>query len=93
MDQIFIIILILIAMFSPNIILIGIVLYISYLIIPRLINLNQLKFDKPYHKSIVNTESIQKPEIIKQYIIINDNNSNTKNLNNIIRNNNKNIFN
>lgn len=93
MNQIFIIILILIAMFSPNIILIGIILYISYLIIPQLINLNQLKFNKPYHKSIVNTELEQKQEIIKKYITINDNHSNSKNLENIIRNNNKNIFN
>ena len=93
MNQIFIIILILIALFSPNIILIGVVLYVSYLIIPRLINSNQIKFNKPKHESELNTELKQKPEIIKQYIIINDNNSNTKNLNNIIRNNNKNIFN
>jgi hypothetical protein len=93
MNQIFIIILILIALFSPNIILIGVVLYVSYLIIPRLINSNQIKFNKPKHVSELNTEFKQKPEIIKQYIIINDNNSNTKNLNNIIRNNNKNIFN
>ena len=93
MDQIFIIILILTVLFSPNIILIGIVLYVSYLIISQLIKSNQIKINKPTHVSELNIESKQKPEIIKQYIIINDNNSNTKNLDNIIRNNNKNIFN
>jgi hypothetical protein len=91
MDQIFIIILILIAIFSPNIILIGIVLYVSYLIIPQLIKSNQIKIKKPKHVSELNIESKQKPEIIKQYIT--NNSSNSKNLDNIIRNNNKNIFN
>jgi hypothetical protein len=93
MDQIFIIILILTVLFSPNIILIGIVLYVSHLIISQIIKSNQMKIKKPNHVSELNIESKQKPEIIKQYIIINDNNSNTKNLDNIIRNNNKNIFN
>jgi hypothetical protein len=77
--------------FSPNIILIGVILYVSYFIIQQLKNLHQVKLNKLDYTTRARTESIQKPEIIKQYIT--NNSSNSKNLDNIIRNNNKNIFN
>jgi hypothetical protein len=77
--------------FSPNIILIGIILYVSYFIIQQLKNSHQVKLNKLDYTNRSRTESIQEPKIIKQYIT--NNSSNSKNLDNIIRNNNKNIFN
>jgi hypothetical protein len=77
--------------FSPNIILIGIILYVSYFIIQQLKKSHQVKLNKLDYTTRSRTESIQEPEIIKQYIT--NNSSNSKNLDNIIRNNNKNIFN
>jgi len=77
--------------FSPNIILIGIILYVSYFIIQQLKKSHQVKLNKLNYTTRSRTESIQEPEIIKQYIT--NNSSNSKNLDNIIRNNNKNIFN
>jgi hypothetical protein len=77
--------------FSPNIILIGIILYVSYFIIQQLKNSHQVKLNKLDYTTRSRTESIQEPKIIKQYIT--NNSSNSKNLDNIIRNNNKNIFN
>jgi hypothetical protein len=77
--------------FSPNIILIVIILYVSYFIIQQFKKSHQVKLNKLDYTPVSRTETIQESEIIKQYIT--NNSSNSKNLDNIIRNNNKNIFN
>jgi len=98
MNQIFIIIFIIIVCFSskldmsslPNIILVGIILYAGYIIIFPLINTNNIHHDKVDSSLIIDESNKYKTKIVKQYI---NKSSNTKNFNNILRNNNKNIFN
>ena len=98
MNQIFIIIFIIIVCFSskldmsslPNIILIGITLYAGYVIIFPLINTNNVHRDKVESSLIIDESNKYKTKIVKQYV---NKSSNIKNFNNILRNNNKNIFN
>ena len=98
MNQIFIIIFIIIVCFSskldmsslPNIILIGITLYAGYVIIFPLINTNNVHRDKVKSSLIIDESNKYKTKIVKHYV---NKSSNIKNFNNILRNNNKNIFN
>ena len=98
MNQIFIIIFIIIVFISskldmsslPNIILIGIILYAGYVIIFPLVNTNNIHHDKVDSSLIIDESNKYKTKIVKQYI---NKSGNTKNFNNILRNNNKNIFN
>ena len=98
MNQIFIIIFIIILCFSskldmtslPNIILVGIILYAGYVIIFPLINTNNIHHDKVESSLIIDESNKYKTKIVKHYV---NKSSNTKNFNNILRNNNKNIFN
>ena len=98
MNQIFIIIFIIIVFISskldmsslPNIVLIGIILYAGYVIIFPLVNTNNVHHDKVESSIVIVDSNKYKPEIVKHYINKSDN---TKNFNNILRNNNKNIFN
>ena len=98
MNQIFIIIFIIIVFLSskldmssfPNIVLIGIILYAGYVIIFPLINTNNVHHDKVELPLIIDESNKYKPKIVKQYI---NKSGNIKNFNNILRNNNKNIFN
>ena len=98
MNQIFIIIFIIIVCFLskldmsslPNIILVGIILYAGYIIIFPLINTNNIHHDKVESSLIIDESNKYKTKIVKHYI---NKSSNTKNFNNILRNNNKNIFN
>ena len=98
MNQIFIIIFIIIVFISskldmsslPNIILIGIILYAGYVIIFPLINTNNVHRDKVESSLIIDDSNKYKTKIMKHYV---NKSSNIKNFNNILRNNNKNIFN
>ena len=98
MNQIFIIIFIIIVFLSskldmsslPNIILIGIILYAGYVIIFPLVNINNAHHDKIESTIVIVDSNKYKPRIVKQYI---NKSGNMKNFNNILRNNNKNIFN
>ena len=95
MNQIFIIIFIIIVFLLsnlnlPNIILIGIILYTGYVIIFPLINTNNVHRDKIESPIIIDDSNKYKTRIVKDYV---NKSSNTKNFNNILRNNNKNIFN
>ena len=98
MNQIFIIIFIIIVCFSskldmsslPNIILVGIILYTGYVIIFPLINTNNVHRDKVESSVIIDESNKYKTRIVKDYV---NKSSNIKNFNNILRNNNKNIFN
>jgi hypothetical protein len=74
----------------PNIILVGIILYASYVIIFPLINTNNIHHDKVESSLIIDESNKYKTKIVKHYV---NKSSNTKNFNNILRNNNKNIFN
>ena len=98
MNQIFIIIFIIIVFLSsnlnlpslPNIILVGIILYAGYVIIFPLINTNNIHHNKVESSLIIDESNKYKTKIVKHYV---NKSSNTKNFNNILRNNNKNIFN
>ena len=98
MNQIFIIIFIIIVCFLskldmsslPNIILVGIILYAGYIIIFPLINTNNIHHDKVESSLIIDESNKYKTKIVKDYV---NKSSNIKNFNNILRNNNKNIFN
>ena len=98
MNQIFIIIFIIIVFILskldmsslPNIILIGIILYAGYVIIFPLVNINNVHHDKVKSSVIIDESNKYKTRIVKDYV---NKSSNTKNFNNILRNNNKNIFN
>ena len=98
MNKIFIIIFIIILLLSskldmtslPNILLVGIILYAGYVIIFPLINTNNIHHNKVEIPLIIDESNKYKPRILKHYI---NKSSNTKNFNNILRNNNKNIFN
>jgi len=74
----------------PNIILIGIILYAGYVIIFPLVNTNNVHHDKVEAPIIIDDSNKYKTKIVKYYV---NKSSNTKNFNNILRNNNKNIFN
>jgi hypothetical protein len=74
----------------PNIILIGIILYAGYVIIFPLVNINNVHRDKIESPIIIDDSNKYKTRIVKDYV---NKSSNTKNFNNILRNNNKNIFN
>jgi hypothetical protein len=74
----------------PNIILIGIILYASYIIIFPLVNINNIHHDKVESSVIIDDSNKYKTKIVKHYV---NKSSNIKNFNNILRNNNKNIFN
>ena len=74
----------------PNIILIGIILYAGYVIIFPLINTNNVHRDKVESSLIIDNSNKYKTKIVKHYV---NKSSNIKNFNNILRNNNKNIFN
>ncbi len=98
MNQIFIIIFIIIVFISskldisslPNIILVGIILYVGYVIIFPLVNINNGHHVKVESPIIIDESNKYKTKIVKHYV---NKSSNTKNFNNILRNNNKNIFN
>jgi hypothetical protein len=98
MNQIFIIIFIIIVFILskldmsslPNIILIGIILYAGYVIIFPLVNINNVHHDKVKSSVIIDNSNKYKTKIVKHYV---NKSSNIKNFNNILRNNNKNIFN
>jgi hypothetical protein len=74
----------------PNIILIGIILYAGYVIIFPLVNINNVHHDKVKSSVIIDNSNKYKTKIVKHYV---NKSSNIKNFNNILRNNNKNIFN
>ena len=97
MNQIFIILIIIFSLSLkldisslPNIVLIGIILYAGYIIIFPLVNTNNVHHDKVDSSIVIVDSNKYKPRIVKQYI---NKSGNTKNFNNILRNNNKNIFN
>ena len=97
MNQIFIIFIIILLLSYkldmtslPNIILVGIILYAGYIIIFPLINTNNIHHDKVESSLIIDESNKYKTKIVKDYV---NKSSNTKNFNNILRNNNKNIFN
>jgi len=97
MNQIFIIFIIILLLSYkldmtslPNIILVGIILYAGYIIIFPLINTNNIHHDKVESSLIIDESNKYKTKIVKDYV---NKSSNIKNFNNILRNNNKNIFN